>query len=67
MNSVADTDILSTFAKAEGLTYLLKLFEDVFMTPSVLAELSMASRRGFPFADEVTNRVKQVVLIQYAQ
>ena len=64
MNSIADTDILSAFAKAEGIEYLIRLFENVFMSPSVFAELSVASRRGFTFVDEISPRMKPLVLTE---
>ncbi|MCZ6679472.1 MAG: hypothetical protein O7E52_19755 [Candidatus Poribacteria bacterium] len=43
MNSIADTDILSAFAKAEGTEFLIRLFDSVFISPSILAELSVAT------------------------
>lgn len=64
MNSIADTDILSAFAKAEGTIYLLGIFDSVFIAPSVFAELSVASRKGFAFADEIISSVKQLVLTE---
>lgn len=64
MNSVADTDILSAFAKAEGVGYLTRLWGSIFISPSVFAELSVASRMGLGFVDEVIPRVKQLTLTE---
>jgi hypothetical protein len=46
MNSIADTDILSAFAKSEGTEYLVGLFDNIFMSPSVFAEILVASSFG---------------------
>lgn len=64
MRSVADTDILSAFAKADGLTYLISLFESVSITPSVFAEVPVASRRGFAFADEIMTKMELLALTE---
>ena len=64
MNCIADTDILSAFGKAEGVDCLARLFDAMYITPSVFAEMSVASRMGFAFVDEITGRVHQLVLAE---
>jgi len=40
MRTVADTDVLSTFARIHRLDILKKLFEQIIITPSVKSELN---------------------------
>jgi hypothetical protein len=54
---VFDTDILSTFAKADGIQYLEKLFakDRVLITPSVYSELKVPKEYGYDFPDQIFN------------
>jgi predicted nucleic acid-binding protein len=57
---VFDTDILSTFAKTDGIQYLEKLFakDRVLITPSVYSELKVPKEYGYDFPDQIFNSDK---------
>jgi len=57
---VFDTDILSMFAKADGVQYLEKLFikDRMFITPSVYSELKVPKEYGYDFPDQIFNSNK---------
>ena len=52
---VFDTDILSIFAKADGIQYLEKLFAKdlVLITPSVYSELKVPKEYGYDFPEQI--------------
>src|SRR5665648_49281 len=57
-----DTDILSAFVKAGGMGYLKALFEDMNISQSIYEELMRAKRAGYPYLDDIINRVKIILL-----
>ena len=57
-----DTDILSAFVKAGGMGYLKALFEDLNISQSIYEELMRAKRAGYPYLDDIIDRVKIILL-----
>lgn len=57
---VFDTDILSTFAKADGIQHLQKLFakDRLLITYSVYTELKVPKEYGYNFPDQIFNSDK---------
>jgi len=57
---VFDTDILSTFAKANGIQHLQKLFakDRLLITSSVYSELKVPKEYGSNFPDQIFNSDK---------
>jgi len=54
---VFDTDILSTFAKADAIRYLERLFyeDKLLITPAVYSELKVPKEYGYNFPDLIFN------------
>ena len=57
-----DTDILSAFDKVGGMGHLKALFEDMDMAQSIYEELMRAKRAGYPYLDDIVDKVKIVLL-----
>ena len=51
---IADTDILSTFGKVDGIGALRQLFETIYLAPAVYQELLQAERMGFAWVSHIT-------------
>lgn len=58
---LADTDILSAFAKAGGIRYLKELCKELNISPSVYEELMRAKRAGYSFVDEILQNVEIIL------
>lgn len=54
---IADTDILSTFGKVDGIGLLRQLFEAIYIAPAVYRELLQAERMGFVWVSRITQIV----------
>ena len=54
---VFDTDILSTFAKADAIRYLESLFHEdkLLITPAIYSELKVPKEYGYNFPDLIFN------------
>lgn len=57
MHIIFDTDILSTFAKADAILYLEMLFTNdrLLITPAVYSELKVPKEYGYDFPDQIFN------------
>ena len=57
MRILFDTDILSTFAKADAIQYLETLFSNacLLITPEVYSELKVPKEYGYDFPDAIFN------------
>lgn len=57
MHILFDTDILSTFAKADAIQYLETLFSNnrLLITPEVYSELKVPKEYGYDFPDQIFN------------
>jgi predicted nucleic acid-binding protein len=58
----ADTDILSTFAKADATKYLKELCKELNISPSVYEELMRAKHAGYSFVDEILRNTEIILL-----
>lgn len=60
MNLIFDTDILSTFAKANAIQFLEKLYsnDNLYITATIIEELKVPKEFGYDFPDMVFNSKK---------
>jgi len=59
---LADTDILSAFAKVNAMKLIKKLFEDLKISPSIYEELMRAKRAGYSFVDNIFQNTEIILL-----
>lgn len=59
---LADTDILSAFAKANAMKPLKELFEELKISPSIYEELMRAKRAGYSFVDDIFQNTEIILL-----
>ncbi len=59
---IADTDILSTFGKVNGIGPLHQLFEIIYIAPAVYRELLQVERLGFAWISHITPIVNTLPL-----
>lgn len=56
---LVDTNILSTFAKADRLDLLEKLFGEIHISPNVFDEVKRADELGYPHAKKILKWIKK--------
>ncbi len=55
---IADSDILSMFAKADSIDLLIRLFHnEVYMTPKIRDEIVVPKEYGYGFPDKITSKI----------
>lgn len=59
---LADTDILSAFAKVNAMKLIKKLFEELKISPSIYEELMRAKRAGYSFVDNIFQNTEIILL-----
>ncbi len=62
MISVADTDILSMFGKANAISILKSVFKELYAPIAVYEELLRAKEVGFSFVDDILNDLEIINL-----
>ncbi len=54
---VSDSDILSIFGKVGSVSYLKRLFGEIYIPPAVYEELRRAKEIGFDFVDDLIDNI----------